>query len=132
VSHLNITQAKTKYGGTYECRASSKVGSVAHVGKLNVLGAPFVQRMRPAKVVAGKSMAVTCPVAGYPISSIAWEDAATYTCVARNDEGYSARSDLAVTVMGKKCCLQTQHIIKWLLTFLLYLLLIEIPSNFEK
>ena len=82
------------------------------------------------QVVAGKAMAVTCPVAGYPISSITWEkegrqlpfndrqsvfrngtlvitnlkrkeDAATYTCVARNDEGYSARSDLAVTVMGK-------------------------------
>ena len=82
------------------------------------------------QVVAGKAMAVTCPVAGYPISSITWEkegrqlpfndrqsvftngtlvisnlqrkeDAATYTCVARNDEGYSARSDLSVTVMGK-------------------------------
>ena len=85
------------------------------------------------QVVAGKAMAVTCPVAGYPISSITWEkegrqlpfnnrqsvfrngtlvitnlkrkeDAATYTCVARNDEGYSARSDLAVTVMGKMDC----------------------------
>ena len=32
------------------------------------------------------------------------EDAADYTCVARNDEGYSARSDLKVTVMGKKKC----------------------------
>ncbi len=30
------------------------------------------------------------------------EDAATYTCVARNDDGYSARSDLRVSVMGKK------------------------------
>ena len=29
------------------------------------------------------------------------EDAASYTCIARNDEGYSARSDLDVTVMGK-------------------------------
>ncbi len=25
VSHLNITQARTKHGGTYECRAASKV-----------------------------------------------------------------------------------------------------------
>ena len=29
------------------------------------------------------------------------EDAATYTCMARNDEGYSARSDLEVSVMGR-------------------------------
>ena len=130
VSHLNISQARTKYGGMYECTASSKVGSVSHSAKLNVKGAPFVQRMNPMKVVAGKSMFVTCPVAGYPISSVTWEkegrqlpfndrqtvftngtlvisdvqrkeDAAKYTCVARNDEGYSARSDLSVTVMGK-------------------------------
>ena len=50
VSHLNVSQARTKYGGTYECRASSKVGVVSHSAKLNVLGAPFVKRMRPAKV----------------------------------------------------------------------------------
>ena len=50
VSHLNVSQARTKYGGTYECRASSKVGVVTHSAKLNVLGAPFVKRMRPAKV----------------------------------------------------------------------------------
>ena len=130
VSHLNITTAMTKYGGIYECRASSKVGSVRHVESLNIKGAPFVRPMDPVKVVAGKSMVVTCPVAGYPISSINWEkdgrqlpfndrqtvfpngtlkisnvqrkeDAATYTCVARNDDRYSARSELKVTVMGK-------------------------------
>jgi hypothetical protein len=141
-----------KHGGIYECVASSKVGSVSHVGKLNIFGAPFVREMAPIKVVAGKSMMVTCPVAGYPVSSIVWErgknmhfvhvmnegcyiifvvadgrqlpfndrqivfpngtlvisdvqrkeDAAKYTCNARNDEGYSARSDLDVSVMGKK------------------------------
>ena len=40
---------------------------------LKVKGAPFVQKMEPMKVVAGKSMFVTCPVAGWPISSIHWE-----------------------------------------------------------
>ena len=40
---------------------------------LKIKGAPFVQKMEPMKVVAGKSMFVTCPVAGWPISSIAWE-----------------------------------------------------------
>ncbi len=131
MTHLNTTlQVRTKHGGLYECRASSKVGSVTHSARLNVHGAPFVRRMTPLKVVAGRTMWVTCPVAGYPISSVGWEkggrqlpfndrqtvfpngtlvisgvqrkeDAATYTCVARNDEGYSARSDLDVTVMGK-------------------------------
>jgi hypothetical protein len=49
------------------------VGSVSHTGKLNIYGAPFIRKMDPIKVVAGKSMAVTCPVAGYPISRIVWE-----------------------------------------------------------
>ena len=40
---------------------------------LKIKGAPFVQKMEPMKVVAGKTMYVTCPVAGWPISSIAWE-----------------------------------------------------------
>jgi len=73
VSHLNISQTRTRNGGTYECRAESKVGSVTHSAKLNVRGAPFVRRMRPMKVVAGKTMFVTCPVAGYPITSVGWE-----------------------------------------------------------
>ena len=68
--HLCFLQ---KYGGIYECRASSKVGTVSHSAKLNIKGAPFVRKMEPMKVVAGKSMYVTCPVAGYPISSIHWE-----------------------------------------------------------
>ena len=50
VSHLNITTAMTKYGGVYECRASSKVGSVSHSEPLNIKGAPFVRSMDPAKV----------------------------------------------------------------------------------
>lgn len=141
VSYLNISQVRTKYGGNYECQASSKVGSVRHSAQLNVHGAPYVRKMRPMKVVAGKSMFVTCPVAGYPISSVAWEkdgrqlpfndrqtvyrngtlaianvqrkeDASTYTCVARNDEGYSARSDLTVTVMGKNIYKRLLFLIK--------------------
>ena len=73
ISHLNITQARTKYGGIYDCVATSKVGSVSHTGKLNIFGAPFIRKMDPMKVVAGKSMAITCPVAGHPISRIVWE-----------------------------------------------------------
>ena len=55
VSHLNITHARTKHGGTYECRAASKVGSVSHSAKLNVRGAPFVRKMRPMKVRVKKN-----------------------------------------------------------------------------
>ena len=80
-------------------------------------------------MVAGSQMTKTCPVSGYPVSNIVWEregrqlpindrqrvytngtliiedvqrseDAATYTCIARSEQGYSARSDLDVTVMG--------------------------------
>ncbi len=46
---------------------------MSHEAKLNVEGAPFVRPMEPLKVVAGKSMTITCPVAGFPISGVAWE-----------------------------------------------------------
>ena len=49
------------------------MGTVSHAAMLKIKGAPFVQKMKPMKVVAGKSMFVTCPVAGWPISSIHWE-----------------------------------------------------------
>lgn len=81
-------------------------------------------------IVAGDTLIVHCPVAGYPIDSIVWErdnrvlpinrkqkvfpngtlvienvermsDQATYTCVAKNTQGYSARNSLEVKVMGK-------------------------------
>ena len=129
-SYLNITMVRTKHGGLYKCVATSKVGSVTNEGRLNVRGHPYVRPMEAMKVVAGKTMVVSCPTAGYPISSIVWErenrqlpindrqrvfdngtliiedvqrseDAATYTCVARNERGFSANSKLEVSVMGK-------------------------------
>ena len=70
---MHLFNLISQYGGKYECRASSKVGTVSHAAMLKIKGAPFVQKMEPMKVVAGKTMYVTCPVAGWPISSIAWE-----------------------------------------------------------
>ena len=129
-SYMNMTQVRTKHGGLYKCVATSKVGSVSHSARLKIHGAPFVRPMEDIKVVAGSQMIKTCPVSGYPVSNIVWEregrqlpindrqrvypngtliiedvqrneDAATYTCIARNEQGYSARNDLDVTVMGE-------------------------------
>jgi hypothetical protein len=86
--------------------------------------------MDKAQVVAGETFTITCPVAGYPIDAVIWEkdnrvlpinrrqsvfpngtliienvqrqsDAGTYTCVARNAQGYTSRGNLEVQVMGK-------------------------------
>ncbi|XP_069678028.1 cell adhesion molecule Dscam1 isoform X19 [Periplaneta americana] len=130
VSHLNISAIHTNDGGLYKCIASSKVGSAEHAAKLNVYGLPFIRPMEKKAIVAGEMLIVTCPVAGYPIETIVWErdgrvlpinrkqkvfpngtliienverlsDQATYTCVARNAQGYSARGTLEVQVMVK-------------------------------
>lgn len=92
-------------------------------------GLPFVRTMDKHPIVAGDMLIVHCPVAGYPIDSIVWErdnrvlpinrkqkvfpngtlvienvertsDQATYTCVAKDTKGYSARGSLEVKVMG--------------------------------
>ncbi|XP_035788171.1 Down syndrome cell adhesion molecule-like protein Dscam2 isoform X28 [Anopheles albimanus] len=128
VSHLNITSIHSNDGGLYKCIASSKVGVAEHSAKLNVYGLPYVRTMEKKAIVAGETLIVTCPVAGYPIESIVWErdnrqlpinrkqkvfpngtliienvernsDQATYTCVAKNAEGYTARGTLEVQVM---------------------------------
>ncbi|XP_037917664.1 Down syndrome cell adhesion molecule-like protein Dscam2 isoform X4 [Hermetia illucens] len=128
VSYLNITSVHANDGGLYRCIASSKVGTAEHSARLNVYGLPYIRPMEKKAIVAGESLFVTCPVAGYPIDSIIWErenrvlpinrkqkvfpngtliienvernsDQATYTCVAKNSEGYSARGALDVQVM---------------------------------
>ncbi|XP_044018817.1 Down syndrome cell adhesion molecule-like protein Dscam2 isoform X21 [Aphidius gifuensis] len=130
VSHLNISSTHTNDGGLYKCIAASKVGSAEHSARLNIYGLPFIRHMDKKAIVAGETLRVTCPVAGYPIESIVWErdtrllpingkqkvfpngtliienverhsDQATYTCVARNAQGYSARGTLEVQVMVK-------------------------------
>ncbi|XP_017784824.1 PREDICTED: Down syndrome cell adhesion molecule-like protein Dscam2 isoform X11 [Nicrophorus vespilloides] len=128
VSNLNITGIHTNDGGIYKCTAGSKVGSAEHVAKINVYGIPFVKKMEKQSIVAGGTLIVHCPVAGYPIESIVWErdsrqlptskkqkvfsngtliienverssDQATYACVAKNSQGYNARGMLEVQVM---------------------------------
>jgi Immunoglobulin domain len=151
VSYLNITSIHTNDGGLYKCTATSKVGTVQHSARLNVYGLPYIRPMDKKAIVAGETLMVTCPVAGFPIDSILWErgkiegyiffrkgskiffwfsvdnrqlpinrkqkvfpngtliienvernsDQATYTCVAKNVEGYIARGSLEVQVMGK-------------------------------
>ncbi|XP_043064013.1 Down syndrome cell adhesion molecule-like protein Dscam2 isoform X17 [Drosophila ficusphila] len=129
VSYLNITSVHANDGGLYKCIAKSKVGIAEHSAKLNVYGLPYIRQMEKKAIVAGETLIVTCPVAGYPIDSIVWErdnralpinrkqkvfpngtliienvernsDQATYTCVAKNQEGYSARGSLEVQVMA--------------------------------
>jgi hypothetical protein len=73
VSHLNISSIHTNDGGLYKCIASSKVGLAEHAAKLNVYGLPFIRPMEKKAIVAGETLMVTCPVAGYPIETIVWE-----------------------------------------------------------
>lgn len=73
VSYLNITSIHTNDGGLYKCFASSKVGTAEHSAKINVYGLPYIRPMEKKAIVAGETLVVTCPVAGYPIKSIVWE-----------------------------------------------------------
>ncbi|XP_045534730.1 Down syndrome cell adhesion molecule-like protein Dscam2 [Papilio machaon] len=127
-SHLNISSVHTNDGGLYSCIASSKVGSASHAARVNVYGLPYVRPMKKRPVVAGDTLIAHCPVAGYPIESIVWErdnrvlpinrkqkvypngtlvienvermsDQATYTCVAKNSQSYTAKGTLELQVM---------------------------------
>ncbi|XP_071050253.1 cell adhesion molecule Dscam1 isoform X5 [Onthophagus taurus] len=129
VSVLNISAIHTNDGGLYRCIASSKVGSVEHAARINVKGHPHVRAMEKQTIVAGGTLVVHCPVAGYPIESIIWErdgrvlpinrkqkvftsngtliivdvergsDQASYTCVAKSPQGFTDRNTVEVQVM---------------------------------
>ncbi|GLG97376.1 Protein sidekick [Gryllus bimaculatus] len=72
VSHVNITNVRAEDGGTYQCTATNRVGEVTHSAQLNVYGLPYVRPMGEISAVAGTTLYITCPVAGYPIDTIKW------------------------------------------------------------
>lgn len=94
------------------------------------LGLPYIRLIPKVTAVAGETLNLKCPVAGYPIEEIHWErngrelpddirqkvqpdgmlvinpvqktaDSGTYTCWARNKQGHSARRSGDVNVIGR-------------------------------
>lgn len=95
-----------------------------------MLGLPYIRLIPKVTAVAGETLRLKCPVAGYPIEEIKWEragrelpddlrhkilpdgtlvissvhkeiDTGAYTCWARNKQGHSARRSGEVAVIGK-------------------------------
>lgn len=90
---------------------------------------PYIRLIPKVTAVAGETLSLKCPVAGYPIEEIRWErsgrelpddlrqkvlpdgtlqvnpvqkkaDSGVYTCWARNKQGHSARRSGEVAVIG--------------------------------
>ncbi|XP_034940449.1 Down syndrome cell adhesion molecule-like protein Dscam2 isoform X4 [Chelonus insularis] len=128
ISHVNISQVMVEDGGEYSCIAENRAGKVVHSARLNVYGLPYIRVIPKVTAVAGETLRLKCPVAGYPIEEIKWErsgrelpdnlrqkvlsdgtlvvssvqkelDTGTYTCWARNKQGHSARRSGDVTVI---------------------------------
>ncbi|XP_068893054.1 cell adhesion molecule Dscam1 isoform X6 [Tenebrio molitor] len=128
ISHVNITNIKAEDGGEYTCTAHNSVGKISHSARVNVYGLPYIREMPKITGVAGSSLVIKCPVAGYPIETITWEregqvlpvnrrqrvyangtlvveqtqreeDAGTYTCQAQNRQRNSDRRNVEVQVI---------------------------------
>ncbi|XP_030749790.1 Down syndrome cell adhesion molecule-like protein Dscam2 isoform X2 [Sitophilus oryzae] len=128
ISHVNITNIKAEDGGEYSCIAHNSVGKVTHSARVNVYGLPYIRVMPKITGIAGSSLIIKCPVAGYPIETVTWErdgqilpinrrqrvylngtlvveqaqrreDAGTYTCQAQNRQRNSARRDVEVQII---------------------------------
>ncbi|XP_063239602.1 LOW QUALITY PROTEIN: cell adhesion molecule Dscam2-like [Bacillus rossius redtenbacheri] len=128
ISHVNISHVTVEDGGEYTCSAENRAGAAAHSARLNVYGLPYIRLIPKVTAVAGETLRLKCPVAGYPIEDIRWErsgrelpddlrqkvhpdgtlvvsqvektkDAGVYTCTARNKQGHSARRSGEVAVI---------------------------------
>ncbi|XP_072747749.1 dscam family member AbsCAM isoform X3 [Anoplolepis gracilipes] len=128
ISHVNISHVMVEDGGEYSCTAENRAGKMTHAARLNVYGLPYIRLIPKVTAVAGETLRLKCPVAGYPIEEIKWEkssrelpdnlrqkvlpdgtlmissvqkngDPGVYTCWARNKQGHSARRSGDVAVI---------------------------------
>ncbi|CRL00266.1 CLUMA_CG013539, isoform A [Clunio marinus] len=128
IAHVNITHVMVEDGGEYACIVENRAGKTSHSAKLNVYGLPYIRLIPKVTAVAGETLHLKCPVAGYPIEEIHWErsgrelpedirqkvqtdgtlmihpvqkkdDSGVYTCWARNKQGQSARRSGEVNVI---------------------------------
>lgn len=117
-------------GGEYACVVENRAGRTVHSARLNVYGLPYIRLIPKVTAVAGETLHLKCPVAGYPIEEVHWErggrelpedirqkvqtdgslivspvqkkdDSGVYTCWARNKQGHSARRSGEVSVIGQ-------------------------------
>lgn len=124
-------------GGEYACVVENRAGRTVHSARLNVYGLPYIRLIPKVTAVAGETLHLKCPVAGYPIEEVHWErggrelpedirqkvqtdgslvvspvqkkdDSGVYTCWARNKQGHSARRSGEVNVIGQ--CLLNSHL----------------------
>ncbi|XP_074032455.1 Down syndrome cell adhesion molecule 2 isoform X3 [Leptinotarsa decemlineata] len=128
ISHVNISNVMVEDGGEYTCTAENRAGKSSHSARLNIYGMPYIRLIPKVTAVAGETLQLKCPVAGYPIDEIHWErggrelpddlrqkvlgdgtlvinpvekkaDSGVYTCWARNKQGHSARRSGEVNVI---------------------------------
>lgn len=130
IAHVNITHVMVEDGGEYSCVVENRAGRTVHSARLNVYGLPYIRLIPKVTAVAGETLYLKCPVAGYPIEEVHWErggrelpedirqkvqtdgslsispvqkkdDSGVYTCWARNKQGHSARRSGEVNVIGQ-------------------------------
>lgn len=72
VSYVNISAVGQEDGGVYRCEARNEAGSVYHSEEIFVMGPPFIKPVGNVTVLSGASIAIRCPVTGYPIQRVSW------------------------------------------------------------
>ena len=74
ISYLNISKLQPIDSGEYRCVAFNEIGQASNLARINVYGKAALRTFAITNLtlVEGRSVALRCPLVGYPIEQLQW------------------------------------------------------------
>ncbi len=68
-----MEETDISHGGWYQCMAENYLGKDSRTRRIDIVGPPFVKKMKDLSFIATNDVRIQCPYRGYPISQVVWK-----------------------------------------------------------